>query len=175
MRGEKGKRLRTIVVSCAVFLVWFASDLMTKQWVSAHFTAGEVIGDPIAGLIRLQLVHNTGAAWGMFGDSTIILGIVSLIVCMVLIGYLVVFSSRATVLEVVGIALIVAGGMGNALDRFILGFVIDFIEPVFIHFPVFNLADVGVTCGFVILIMGVLLRERKEHSHLRDSKQVPLI
>ena len=51
----------------------------------------------------------------------------------------------------------VAGGIGNALDRFTLGYVVDFIEPVFIDFPVFNVADIGVTCGFVLFLAGMLL------------------
>ena len=51
----------------------------------------------------------------------------------------------------------VAGGIGNALDRFTLGYVVDFIETTFIDFPVFNVADIGVTCGFVLFVLGLLL------------------
>ena len=57
--------------------------------------------------------------------------------------------------------LLVAGGLGNALDRLTLGYVIDFIEPVFINFPVFNVADIGVTCGVVIFIVGLYLEHRR--------------
>ena len=53
-----------------------------------------------------------------------------------------------------------AGGIGNAIDRFAQGFVIDFIEFSFMDFPVFNVADIGVTCGFVILIIGFILSTR---------------
>ena len=56
----------------------------------------------------------------------------------------------------------VAGGLGNALDRFTLGYVVDFIEPVFIDFPVFNVADIGVTCGFAIFLAGMALAWRRE-------------
>ncbi len=65
-------------------------------------------------------------------------------------------------LEIVGVALVVAGGLGNALDRFTLGYVVDFIEPTFIDFPVFNVADIGVTCGFVIFLIGVVTLWRRE-------------
>ena len=58
--------------------------------------------------------------------------------------------------------LLVAGGLGNAFDRFALGYVVDFIEPVFIDFPVFNVADVGVTCGFVLFLVGVIVSWRHE-------------
>ena len=59
--------------------------------------------------------------------------------------------------ETVGFALVVAGGIGNAIDRFLLGYVVDFIEFAFFEFPVFNVADIGVTCGFVILIIGLIV------------------
>ena len=61
-----------------------------------------------------------------------------------------------------GAALVVAGGLGNAFDRFALGYVVDFIEPVFIDFPVFNVADIGVTCGFVLFLVGVIVSWRHE-------------
>ena len=50
---------------------------------------------------------------------------------------------------------------GNAFDRFTLGYVVDFIEPVFIDFPVFNVADIGVTCGFVLFVAGMILAYRR--------------
>ncbi len=58
-------------------------------------------------------------------------------------------------------ALVVAGGLGNAIDRFTLGYVVDFIEPVFIDFPVFNVADIGVTCGFVLFVVAMILAYRR--------------
>ena len=60
------------------------------------------------------------------------------------------------------IALIVAGGLGNALDRFTLGYVVDFVDTVFISFPTFNVADIGVTCGFVLFFAGMLWSMRKD-------------
>ena len=82
--------------------------------------------------------------------------------CAAATAYLFAFSKRPNTLETTGIALVVAGGLGNALDRFTLGYVVDFIEPVFIDFPVFNVADIGVTCGFVLVVLGLVLRERRE-------------
>ena len=64
--------------------------------------------------------------------------------------------------QTVGIALIVAGGIGNAIDRFMQGYVVDFIEFSFIDFPVFNVADIGVTCGFVLLFIGLFLSLKNE-------------
>ena len=60
-----------------------------------------------------------------------------------------------------GVTLIVAGGLGNLYDRLTLGYVIDFIEVLFVRFAIFNVADVAVVCGTVCLIIGILKTEGK--------------
>ena len=155
-QGRPG-RARSAILFVLVAAAWFALDVATKGWVSEGWQEGDVVTGPILGLVRFHLVHNTGMAWGMFGDSTFALGVLSLAVCAVATAYLFAFSSRPNTLETTGIALVVAGGLGNALDRFTLGYVVDFIEPVFIDFPVFNVADIGVTCGFAIFLAGMAL------------------
>lgn len=154
-------RLRSALILGAAGLAWLALDVLTKSWFTANYAVGEASANSLWGIVRFHLVHNTGAAWGMFGDSTFALGVMSLVVCAVLVVYLIGFSPTASMLEALGLALVVAGGLGNAIDRFALGYVVDFIEPVFIDFPVFNVADVGVTCGFVLFIVGLLIRERR--------------
>lgn len=158
---RKRFNIRTVLVFLGVTVVWFCLDMLTKSAINGAYEQGTVITDPILGLIRLHLVYNTGAAWGMFGDSTQVLAVMSLVVCAVLTAYLFFLSPRSGLLETVGVALVVAGGLGNAVDRFTLGYVVDFIEPVFIDFPIFNVADIGVTCGFVLFVLGMLLEYRR--------------
>ena len=145
-------RARSAILFVLVAAAWFALDVATKGWVSGGWQEGDVITGPILGLVRFHLVHNTGMAWGMFGDSTFALGVLSLVVCAAATAYLFAFSKRPNTLETTGIA----------LDRFTLGYVVDFIEPVFIDFPVFNVADIGVTCGFAIFLAGMALAWRRE-------------
>lgn len=154
-------RRRNLCVFAAVVLLWLAADIATKA-VCNGYGLGEVIAGPFLGLVQFRLAHNTGAAWGMFGDSTFALGVMSLLVCAALTAYLVVAARRANLAEVVGIALVVAGGLGNALDRFTLGYVVDFIDTTFIEFPTFNVADIGVTCGFVLFFAGMLWGMRRD-------------
>ena len=111
--------------------------------------------------VDIRLVHNTGGAWGIFSDSTFALGVFSLIVCAVLAGSCLATLKASSFAQVVSFALIVAGGIGNAIDRFVQGFVTDFIEFSFIDFPVFNVADIGVTCGFALLVIALILEWRK--------------
>lgn len=97
----------------------------------------------------------------MFGDSTFALGIMSIVVCIALVAYLVIASKDMNAGQIIGLALVFAGGIGNALDRFTLGYVVDFVDFTFIDFPVFNVADIGVTCGFVVFIASMLYAWRK--------------
>ena len=157
--STRGRNARCCV---ALTLVWFALDMVTKNIINETHALGEVFAGPFLGLVQFRLVHNTGAAWGMFGDSTFLLGIMSLVVCAALTVYLFVFSPKSGVLEAIGVALVVGGGLGNAIDRFTLGYVVDFIEPVFIDFPVFNIADIGVTCGFVLFVAGMFITLRRQ-------------
>ncbi|WP_288071429.1 signal peptidase II [Adlercreutzia caecimuris] len=154
-------RRRNLCVFAAVVLLWLAADIATKA-VCNGYGLGEVIAGPFLGLVQFRLAHNTGAAWGMFDDSTFALGVMSLLVCAALAAYLIATARRANLAEVIGIALVVAGGLGNALDRFTLGYVVDFIDTTFIEFPTFNVADIGVTCGFVLFFAGMLWGMRRD-------------
>lgn len=152
--GASSLRRRNAAIFVPLVVLWFALDMATKAYFNG-FTVGQVVAGPFLGLVQFRLVHNTGAAWGMFDDSTFALGVMSTVVCVALTVYLFTAAKRASVMETVGLALIVAGGLGNALDRFTLGYVVDFIDTVFINFPTFNVADIGVTCGFVIFFVGM--------------------
>ncbi len=152
---------RNALLFFVVFVVWFTLDYVSKK-VLNDYTVGQIISDPILGIFRLRLVHNTGMAWGMFADSTILLGVVSVVVCLLFTLYLFMNSSHASVIETLGIALVVAGGIGNALDRFVSGYVVDFIDLTFMDFPVFNIADIGVTCGFILFVIALICSMRKE-------------
>lgn len=142
--------LRNASVLGAVALAWLAIDALSKHWADQG-QVGELIGAGIPGIFDFRLIHNTGAAWGMLDDSTFALGIFAVIFCALLLLLAHLRREKASVMEMVGFGMVLAGGIGNAIDRFANGYVVDFIETTFIDFPVFNVADIGVTCGFVIL------------------------
>ena len=144
-----------------IALVWIVFDVLTKAYFnSGAFYVGQQIAGPFLGIFEFLLVHNTGAAWGIFGDSTFALGVFSVCMCVAILAFFVWLSKSVSSFEVVGLALVFAGGIGNAIDRFTLGYVVDFINVCFIQFPVFNIADIGVTCGVIIFLVSFLLGER---------------
>ena len=170
--GSAGARPRRIVFLC-LFIAWVVID----QTVKAQFAdavMGRVLAGPFAGLFDFRLVHNTGGAWGIFSGSTVVLGVFAVIVCVIAGGYALIKAKELNWLEVIGFALVVAGGIGNAIDRFTLGYVVDFINLDFMSFPVFNIADIGVTCGFVLIIAGLvfdIVRDRKAAAVSSDASR----
>lgn len=153
-------KVKTAIIAIIVVL-WVALDQLTKSLVAGQELGAQFAG-PFLGLIDFRLVHNTGGAWGIFEGNTMALGIFSLGVCALLIAYYAWQRNEVNLPQVIGIALIVAGGIGNVIDRFVQGYVVDFIEFSFFDFPVFNVADIGVTCGFVILFIGLIVSWRDE-------------
>lgn len=163
---DNGRTARAVARRFAVFIpivvVWLVLDQASKLFFNGSYHAGQVISDPILGIFRFHLVYNTGGAWNIFSGATWALGAFSLVVCIALTAYLALTPQRPNTGELIGISLVVAGGIGNAIDRFTLGFVVDFIEPTFIDFPIFNIADIGVTCGIILLIVSLLIHEHTE-------------
>ena len=90
---------------------------------------------------------------------------------MIIIGLLYLFIKKSKLdVEYVCIAHIIAGGLGNLIDRIFRGFVVDYIEPLFINFAIFNFADILVTCSSVVLVIWLIYeiyREGKEEKEQR--------
>lgn len=135
---QRSGRIWPWAVSLAVLL----ADQLSKAWALHHLPAGE-IAPLVPGLLRLQRVFNTGAAFSLLPGNSLALGVVSGLVALGVAGWLLLRPPRGSWLKLAA-ALVLAGALGNGLDRWRLGAVIDFLELVPIHFPIFNLADVAI-------------------------------
>ena len=117
----------------------------------------------IEGFIGWQYVRNTGAAFGSFSNSTMFLTVFTAIILLVGIAALLMGKIRNKFYRVCAV-IIIAGGLGNLIDRIFRGFVVDYIEVQFMDFAVFNFADILVTCG-AFMIMGYtvydIIKEQK--------------
>ena len=116
-------------------------------------------------VLELANVHNTGAAWGMFAGGRWIFIILTLVVCAFIVYFLRKEKRRLSKLARYALVLIVAGAVGNLIDRAFLGYVRDMISVVLIHFPVFNVADSSVTIGAALLIIDTIRND--ENSFFR--------
>lgn len=159
MATEKrsNKALRNRIIFCIVVVLWFLFDRVTKCFVT-EYSIDTLASPRIDGVIELSLVHNHGAAWGSFSGMVGALVVVTAILCLVIAFYALLISREASLLEMVGLALVFAGGIGNLVDRIVNGYVIDFITPLFIDFPTFNIADIGITCGIVCVIVAFVIK-----------------
>jgi signal peptidase II len=105
----------------------------------------------------LTYVTNTGAAFSLFSQGAGWLRWLSLMVSLGLIA-LAWFGPALTTFEQLGYSFILGGALGNGIDRFVAGYVVDFLDFRLIRFPVFNLADVFINAGIICLLIATFRR-----------------
>ena len=153
---------RKIVTAGWLFSLLLAVDILTKQWALdalAHH------GTESFGWIPLTLTYNTGVAFGLGvgGFRWIIVAGSILVMCALTV--LLRQADPADRLRVAAISSVMAGATGNLIDRLRWDRgVVDFIGPFNIfglgHFPIFNVADMAITCGAFVLAISLWLEER---------------
>lgn len=148
-RGQT-KRALTVAVSAAIVAVLVGADQLTKYLIHISVAGREKIKF-LGGTFQLTYVRNSGAAFSSFSGNTQLLGIFTAVIVAVLVGFLL-FKKGLSKVVVASMLLIISGGIGNVIDRFRLGYVIDFIEPLFIDFAIFNFADCCITVGAFMLL-----------------------
>jgi len=115
----------------------------------------------IDGVIHLTYATNTGAAFSLFSGQIDWLKWVSMIVSLGLVAFGV-FSKNLNRWEQVGYGCILSGAAGNGIDRFVAGYVVDFIDIRIIRFAIFNIADVFINIGLACLAIAVLSTTSQE-------------
>jgi len=147
-----------LMVASAVVL----ADQLSKAWVHSHLAAG-MVKPFLPGLLQLRRVANTGAAFSLFTGSALPLALLSAAVSAALVGWILLRPPTGG-WRALAMGLLLGGAAGNGIDRWRFGWVLDFLEFVPVHFPVFNLADVAIN-GAVLCFVVELLRP---HAH-RDA------
>lgn len=160
MRTAELSKKRVFAVFAILAAAWLLLDQATKAVFEALLQdSGDIVVIP--GVLDIALVHNIGAAWGLFEGATAALAVLSIAVCAFIIIYLAKTWQRSNMIAVIGLSLVFAGGLGNMIDRVAYGYVVDFISLSFIDFPVFNIADIGVTCGLVLFMIGLIVSDKE--------------
>lgn len=151
-----------------------ALDQLVKYLVRSHIPLGGNVPF-LPYLLDLTYVQNTGAAFSMLRSHTWVLTLTSTVVvlgmCVLLVkGF---FKNRVGLFSA---ALVLAGGMGNLIDRVLFGFVTDMFQTTFMDFAVFNVADCCITVGVPLLFLYVLLyvgKDEKKEDGADDAAQLP--
>ncbi len=141
----------------------FCLDQVTKYWIMQTFNLGQTQA-LLPGIFHFTYVTNTGAAFSLLSGKVEWLRWLSLGVSLVLIA-MAWFGPVLHFWDQLGYGLILGGAIGNGIDRFILGYVVDFLDFRLINFPVFNLADVFINIGIACLLISTF--QKKPTSHHR--------
>ena len=144
-----------LALACLVTL-----DQLVKAWARATLVPGEPVC-VVPNVLSLSLVRNEGAAFGIGAGHA---GAFVLLACAVVAASAayVLVGRRHTRLEVLSLAAVAAGAVGNAVDRVSSGAVTDMFALTFVSFPVFNVADIAITCGCVLFVVSTLLNPDDE-------------
>ena len=102
-------------------------------------------------IFSINYLRNYGAAFNIFEGNRIFLSLISILSSLILI-YFIFVKGRLNPLDRYSLSLILAGSLGNGIDRMIKGYVIDFINLKLFDFPIFNIADIAINIGCIILI-----------------------
>lgn len=135
-----------------IAIAFLIIDQITKYLIVQDFTE---VGDTFPlweNVFHITYVRNTGAAFSVFSGGVSWLRWLSLIVSLGLIAFAL-FGNRLSLLEQIGYGFVLAGALGNGIDRFLFGYVVDFFDFRLINFPVFNVADVAINLGIFFLLL----------------------
>lgn len=153
-----------------IVLLLIALDQWSKSLVREQIALGsEVYPIPfLAPFFRFTYWKNTGAAFGIFQNANMPLLILSVLISLVVL-WLYFKSEEEPLAFRISLAMMLGGAIGNMIDRIRFGFVTDFIAVG--RFPVFNIADSAVTVGVAIMLIAMLIQERKAKSEAIDGDQ----
>lgn len=169
---EQKKRFRPWI-ALAVAAVLLAADQITKFFVLRDLQSLRSI--PIfPGLLELSYIENTGAAFGLFKNMMWFVFLITVVAFIVILVILFRYRKH-TFFSYAAAALLMAGGIGNLLDRIFYGFVVDFIHVMFFDY-IFNFADCCVTVGVVLFVIHVILisaREKQAQESVESSSEHP--
>ena len=146
---------RGIVAGIIAALI--ALDQVVKAYVVQNIALGEV-KSWIPNLVSLTYLQNRGAAFSMLQNQQWFFAVITLVVMAGAIWYLHKHIEDSFWI-VFGLVLIIAGGLGNFIDRISQGFVVDMFHLDFINFAIFNVADSYLTVGVVVLLIAMLKEE----------------
>ena len=144
-------------------LLMVALDQAVKQWARVYLLpVGRI--PLIEGWLGLRWATNTGAAFGILQGGRWFFIAVTIVVIGAVLVYEFKFPYTSMYMWVrIPLALILAGGIGNFIDRMLFGYVVDMFEFLFINFPIFNVADIFLVLGTLGYMFAVLFILKEEH------------
>lgn len=136
----------------SISLLFFSLDQLTKYLININYK--NLLNKDFF-LFSITKVKNFGAAFNILSGNRVFLSIISIAISIALI-YMILEKNNTRNIDLYSYSFILGGSLGNGIDRIFRGYVLDFIDLNFINFPVFNLADITINIGFIIIIYSVV-------------------
>lgn len=166
------KKRTSYIIIASIIVLGVVLDLLSKHFFATYFENNSADIVVIPNFFLFTFLKNTGAAYGIFGDNTLILSIVSILFVIAIVIYDI-FNHQNNIWYTLGVGFIISGAIGNLVDRLFLGYVRDFISIRLFSF-VFNLADLFITIGVIcVMIFAIIniLKEKKVKNGVEDNKR----
>lgn len=149
-----------MTIAYLVALLMVLIDQIIKKWTTSSLQLHESRSG-IDGLFDFYYIRNEGAGWGILQGRMWFFYIVTFVIIVYLI-YLIYKHRQGSLFLKCTYGLLLGGAIGNFIDRIINGYVIDMFRLTFMNFPIFNVADMALSIGVVLLIIQVLMTEDTE-------------
>ena len=162
---------RFLCIALPIFAVFLIADLVSKALIDSALTLGESASF-LPGFIDIVTVHNQGSAWGLFEGMDALVIIITFIFVIGLAWYT--FAEKIShPLYHVAFGFMLAGCIGNLVDRIAFGYVRDFLHFEFWpSFPVFNIADICLTIGVVLFVIFVIIISVKHYKNKKNEGKI---
>ena len=168
MNKEKKSRIIMLLIDVLIAAVLLVFDQFTKHLAVVHLKGQAPY------VLELQYLENRGSAFGMLQNQKVFILFVGIVFLAVLLFFLLKLPEQKKFRIVhILLAVIIAGGIGNMIDRFRLDYVVDFISFVLINYPIFNVADIYVvvaTIGLFILFLFVYKEKDLEFLNFKQNR-----
>ncbi len=150
----KQNRLYFIFLSLLICLL----DQLSKYFISINYKS--IVNTDLI-FFTIDYVKNFGAAFNIFSGSRTFLSTVSILISFILIYFILKINIYKTI-DLLSYSFILGGSLGNGIDRIFKGYVVDFINLNFINFPIFNLSDIAINIGFILILYN-LFKLKQSH------------
>lgn len=151
-----------IIGLCIAFFIVII-DQLVKYWTINQIELHSSLPG-IPQVFDFYYLRNTGAGWGILSGKMNLFYVATILILMYLV-YLLYKTTPQQRLSQIAYGLLIGGALGNFIDRLLNGYVVDMFRLLFIDFPVFNVADMALTFGVIILMIVILFELEKEGVH----------
>ncbi|MDN6639825.1 MAG: signal peptidase II [Tetragenococcus sp.] len=133
-------------------------DQWFKFWVVTNLSLGQT-QEMIEHFFSLTYVQNTGAAWSILEGKTTFFTVIT-VIAVIMVTYLMIRYRNDSKFLTLGLSLVLAGAIGNFIDRIRLGYVVDMVQLDFMQFPIFNIADASLVLGVALIFIYTIFEDQ---------------